>query len=372
MNSSQLGAVCGTSRLINSISRREWFTSATCVLFAASIATGQDQTAVKQASATSFNVPPQVWQETRTTSRRLFDQSRDSFELGLMPLADHLDQLSVATQLNLRLAGATNQRDVQRDWQSQLVRQLEGVTGQLERLRQPASAGWESDVLLARFSLAEAQSRLAKFDNKPELAASVQTQAAEFARQHWAKRLDDSSVGHASAMQIWRATSLLNNAEGRSAGASRNVLQQAIEATDRWNGLGAGIGRNDLREAFQYELARVDLQDSKPGTQSFTANAQQAESLLVRLHETTTQYQSKGTASLYDVSTTWRERAELHSFLQSTGNDLVPKAWQQRREADFRSLQRLATNTTDRRGRNAADTTYVEVLALAEKTADVR
>jgi len=114
------------------------------------------------------------------------------------------------------------------------------------------------------------------------------------------------------------------------------------------------------------------LQESTPGTQAFSANAQQAESLLVRLHETTTRYQSKGTASLYDVATTFRERTELHSFLQSAGGDAVPKAWQQRRAADFRSLQRLATNTTDRRGRNAADTTYVGVLALAEKTADVR
>lgn len=382
MNSSQIRAVpseFGTGRanangLIASCSsnRREWIASAVCALFAASVVKGQEQTSVKPVAEATVDIPPQVWQETRTTSRRLFDQSRDSFERGLMPLPDHLEQLSVATQLNLRLAGATNQRDVQRDWQAQLVRQLEGVTGQLERFRQPASAGWESDVLLARFSLAEARAQLAKFDDKPELAAAVQSQAVELARQHWAKRLDDSSVGHTSAMQIWRATSLLNNAEGRSAATSRNVLQQAIEATDRWSFLGAGIGRNDLREAFQYEVARVDLQESKPGTQVFTANAQQAESLLVRLHETTTQYQSKGTASLYDVATTFRERTELHSFLQSAGGDVVPKSWQQRRAADFRNLQRLATDSTDRRGRNAADTTYVDVLALAEKTADVR
>lgn len=354
---------------VGAITRREWLASAACGLMAAS---AQAQTTVKPASTKSVSIAPQVWQETRATSRKLLDHSRDSFDRGLMPLADHLDQLSVATNLNLRLAGATQQREVQRDWQAQLVRQLEGVTAQLERFQQPASIAWESDVLLARFSLASAQAQLAKFENKPELATAVQARATEFAKQHWAKRLDDSSVGHASAMQIWRATSLLNNAEGRSAAADRNVLRQAIAATDRWNFLGAGIGRNDLREAFQYELARVDLKDSKPGTATFTANAQQAETLLVKLHETTMQFQSQGTASLYDVATTWRERSELHSQLKSAGEDYVPKDWQQRRETDFRSLQRLATNTTDRRGRNAADTTYVEVLALVEKTADVR
>lgn len=357
-------------RLVVSVgvsTRREWLASVAGALFASSVVTAQDQVPTK-----AVTISPQVWQETRATSRRLLDQSRDSFERSLMPLADHLDQLAVATNLNLRLAGATNQREVQRDWQAQLVRQLEGVAAQLERFQQPASLGWQADVFLARFSLADAQARLAKFENRPELAAAMQIRAAEFAQQHWAKRLDDSSVGHASAMQIWRATNLLNNAEGRPVGTDRNVLRQAIDATDRWSFLGAGIGRNDLRQAFQYELARVDLQESKPGTEVFAANAQRAESLLIQLHETTTQYQAKGTASLYDVATTWRERSELHSQLQSAGADFVPKTWKQRRESDLRGLQRLATNTTDRRGRNAADTTYVEVLSLAEQTVDVR
>lgn len=344
--------------------RREWLASVGGVLLASSVASAQDKTTV--------TIPPQVWQETRAISRRLLDQSRDSFERSLMPLADHLDQLSVATRLNLRLAGASQQRNVQREWHAQLVRQLEGVTAQLERFQQPASIGWESDVWLARFSLADAQARLSKFDGQAELAAVAQAKATEFARQHWAKRLDDSSIGHASAMQIWRATNLLNNATGRPANADRIVLRQALDATDRWNVLGAGIGRNDLREAFQYELARVDLRESKPGTDAFTANAQRAESLLVKLHETTAQFQSQGTASLYDVATTWRERSELHAQLQSAGDDVVPKTWKQRRESDLRSLQRLAVNTTDRRGRNVADTTYVEVLSLAERTAEVR
>ena len=183
MNSSQIRAVLpvfGAGRanangLIAScsINRREWIASAVYALFATSVVKGQDRTSVKPVAGATVDIPPQVWQETRTTSRRLFDQSRDSFERGLMPLQDHLEQLSFATQLNLRLAGATNQRDVQRDWQAQLVRQLEGVAGRLEQFRQPASAGWESDVLLARFSLAEARAQLAKFDDKPELAAAV-------------------------------------------------------------------------------------------------------------------------------------------------------------------------------------------------------
>lgn len=365
-----MNMICRSERFVVSVeasTRREWLAATAGAFFASSAATAQDQAATK-----AVTIPPQLWQETRATSRRLLDQSRDSFERSLMPLADHLDQLSVATNLNLRLAGATKQRDFQRDWQAQLVRQLEGVTAQLERFQQPASVGWQADVFLARFSLADAQARLAKFEDRLELAAAMQTRAAEFAQQHWAKRLDDSSIGHASAIQIWRATNLLNNAEGRPAGTDRNVLRQAIDATDRWSFLGAGIGRNDVRQAFQYELARVNLQESKPGTEVFAANAQRAESLLVQLHETTTKFQAKGTASLYDVATTWRERSELHSRLQSAGDEFVPTTWKQRRESDFRDLQRLAANTTDRRGRNAADTTYVEVLSLAERTADVR
>lgn len=371
MKSSQFHAkrsVC----LTELFTRREMLASAIVGTIAASAATAQDQTVVKPASARTVSLKPQVWQETRATSRRLFDQSRDSFERGLMPLADHLDQLSLATNLNLRLANATNQPDVQRDWQSQLVRQLEGVAAQLERFQQPASAGWQADVFLARFGLANAQARLATMSGQREIAAAAQNRAAEFARKHWVTRLDDSSIGHASAMQIWRAASLLNKAEQQPAGTGREVLVQAIQATDRWSFLDAGIGRGDLREALQYELARVDLQESKPGTTAFDTNAQRAESLLVKLHATSMQFQSKGTASLYDVASTWRERSELHSFLQSAGDGIVPKTWQQRRESDLRSLKRLASNTADRRGRNAADATYVEVLSLAEQTADVR
>lgn len=350
-----------------SLTRREWLAIGVGAFTGASTAKGQNQTKAPKAT-----IPSQLSQEIRGTSRRLIDQSRDSFERSLMPLEDHLEQLSVATNLNVRLAKATNQPDVERDWQAQQVRQLEGVAVRLERFRQPASIGWQADVFLARFSLADAQARLAKSDGNPELAAAAQTRAAEFARQHWAKRLDDSGIGHASAMQVWRATSLLNGAEGRPAGTGRDVLKRAVDATERWNFLGAGIGRKDLREAFEYELARVDLQESKPGSEAFAAKAQRAETLLTHLHETTTQFQSKGTASLFDVATTWAERSELHSYLQSAGEGLVPKTWKQRRESDLRSLQQLAKNTTDRRGRHAADTTYVEVLALGERTVDVR
>lgn len=361
-----------SSSLLMPFTRRECLSSLSGMVLTATALRGQDKTPAQPVSAKAATIAPAVWQETRTTSQRLVQQSQASFVSGLMPLVDHLEHLSVATGLNLKLAGAAQQRDAQRDWNNRHVRQLEAVVTQLQRFQQPASAGWEADVLLARYSHADAQARLAKFENRPELAASLQSQAAEFARQHWVKRLDDSSIGHSSAMQVWRAASLLSSTDGRSATTDRRFLLQAIDATDRWNFLGAGIGRNDLREAFQYELARVDLQDSKPGSAAFSQKAQQAEAHLVHLHETTLQFHANGTTGLHDVAATWRERAELHAFLQSSGENAVSNSWKQRRESDLRSLEKLAQRTTDVRGRNGADVTYVAVLSLSEQTSNVR
>ena len=334
------------------------------------IASAQGQ--VKQASASKVNVADATLRDVRTTGQRLLDQSRNSFERGLMPLPDYLEQMSSATELNVRLAGAANQSTTQREWLSSQVRQLESAAKRLDGFRQPASMGWQSDVLLAKFSLASAQAKLATFDGLSEQAAAAKTRASDFARKHWEKRLDDATIGHASPMETWRAVSLLNQSEGRSLGANRASLLAAVDVAKRSNAVGAGIGRDDLRDALQFELARVDLQESQPGSESFSKNAEQAESLLVKLHESTTKYHARGTASLYDVAMTWRKRSELHTYLQSQGDDSVPKGWQQRRDSDLQSLQGLAAKTTDRRGRNAADTTYVELLSLVEKTANVR
>jgi hypothetical protein len=330
------------------------------------------QRGVQPASTSRVAVADSDLRDAQTTGQRLLDQSRDSFGRGLMPLPDYLDQLSMATELNVRLARSTNQKVVQHQWVSSQVRQLESAVTQLNRFQQPASAGWQADLFLAKFSLAAAQFQLAKLDDRPEQAEAAQTRAAEFARQHLDKRMDDASIGHASPLETWRAISLLNQTESRSSLANRAALQDAFDAAKRWNVTGAGIGRNDLRDALEYELARVDLNESMPGTQAFTKNAERAESILVKLQQTATRYHSTGTASLYDVAATWRERSELHAFLQSKGEDFVPKAWKQRRDSDLQDLQRLAARTTDLRGRHAADRTYIELLSLVEKTANVR
>ena len=133
--------------------------------------------------------------------------------------------------------------------------------------------GWQSDVLLAKFSLASAQAKLATFDGLSEQASAAKTRATDFARKHWEKRLDDASIGHASPMETWRAVSLLNQSEGRSLGANRASLQAAVDVAKRSNAVGAGIGRDDLRDALQFEgsppfeLERVHQpQGASPGS----------------------------------------------------------------------------------------------------------
>lgn len=303
----------------------------------------------------------------RDASQRLIAQSRDSFNRGLVPLVDHLDQFSLAAGLNLRFATWQKNRETQQEWHRLQVRNLEGVTTQLERFQQPAAAGWAADVLLARLSLAQSQLQLATFEGRTNAAASAQLAIIDLARQHWDRRLDDATIGHAAPMQLWRAASLVFSSENRPLDADRNFLTQAIQATDRWNLAGSGLGREDLRDAFRFELARMDLLSAKPGTESFNAQAQRAEASAEKLFDTISQFQSKGTASMYDMASAWRQRQELHTFLEESLPGPVPADWKQRRSNDLTRLTRLATQTVDRRGRAAADVGYVELLALAEK-----
>lgn len=304
----------------------------------------------------------------RDASQRLITQSRDSFDRGLVPLVDHLDQFSLAANLNLRLASSQTDRETQLQWHRLQVRNLDGVATQLKQFQQPASAGWEADVLLARLSLAQAQSRLAAFEGRTNTAASAQRAIIDLARQHWDKRLDDAAVGLATPMQLWRAAGLVFSSENQPLDADRNFLHQAIQATDHWKLTGTGIGREDLREAFRFELARVDLLSAKPGTESFNTQAQRAEISVEKLFDTISQFQSKGTASLYDMAAAWRQRQELHTFLEESRREPLPAEWKQRRSNDLSQLSRLATQAVDRRGRAAADISYVELLSLAEKT----
>ena len=304
----------------------------------------------------------------REASQRLINQSRDSFDRGLVPLVDHLDQFALAANLNQRVASSQNNRETQLEWHRIQVRNLEGVTTQLERFRQPASAGWEADTLLARLSLAQAQSRLAAFEGRTNVAAAAQSAINDLARQHWDKRMGDAEVGLATPMQLWRAAGLVFSSENRPLAADRSFLTQAIQATDQWKLGGSGIGRDDVRETFRFELARVDLQSAKPGTESFQVQARQAEASAEKLFDTISQFQSKGTASLYDMASAFQRRQELHVLLEDKRPESVPTEWKQRRLNDLSQLSRLASQTTDRQGRAAADVSYVELLSLAEKT----
>ncbi len=324
--------------------------------------------ASKPATAQRPVISQQSLNGLRNASQRLITQSRDSFDRGLVPLVDHLDQFSLAANLNLRVASSQKNRETQLEWHRLQVRNLEGVTTQLERFQQPASAGWEADVLLARLSLAQAQSRLAAFEGRTNTVTSAQRAIIDLARQHWDKRLDDAGVGHATPMQLWRAAGLAFASENRTLDADRNFLVQAIQATDRWNLAGIGIGRDDVRDAFRFELTRVDLLAAKPGTESFNTQAQRAEASAKKLFDSISQFQSQGTASVYDLAAAWRQRQELHSFLKENQPEPLPAEWQQRRSNDLRQLGRLATQTTDRRGRTAADISYVELLSLTELT----
>lgn len=359
--SSQRSSEQGASCPALSMSRRSAFVGIGSLIVFGRVGLAQDAATRPQPVISQKSL-----KDVRESSQRLIAQSRDSFNRGLVPLVDHLDQFTLASGLNLRLAALQKNRESQLEWHRLQVRNLEGVTTQLERFQQPASAGWAADVLLARLSVAQSQARLAAFEGRTNAATAAQRTIIDLARQHWDKRLDDASIGHATPMLLWRAAGLVFSSENRPLEADRNFLTQAIQATDRWNLAGSGIGREDLRDAFRFELARVDLMAAKPGTESFNQQAERAEASAEKLFDTISLFQSKGTASLYDLASVWRQRQDLHAYIEEIRPEPIPAAWKQRRSNDLSQLTRLASHTTDRRGRAAADVSYVELLALAE------
>lgn len=365
---------CVTKRSMNERTCHERFL--TCLaalvgavsLFAMAPVVLAQNAAAPAAPEQTRTISPQSLKAVRSTSQRLIQQSRDSFNRGLIPLVDHLDQVTLAASLNLRLASSQKNRETQLEWHRLQVRHLEEVATQLDRFQQPASAGWEADTLMARLSLAQAQVRLASFEKQAGKAELAQRTAGDLARKHWDQRLRDAQIGHATPMQLWRAAGLVFSSENRSLNADRQYLTQAIQAADRWNLEAPGLSRADLRDALQFELDRVELLAAKPGTNSFRTQAQRAETSSQKLFDTLAQYQTQGTASLYDVATAWHHRQELHVALAENQKDPLPNDWTQRRVADLNRLRRIAAQTTDQRGRIAADLSYVELLSLAENT----
>ena len=197
---------------------------------------------------------------------RLRVESQTSYERSLLPLADHLENLALAE------VAALSQLPVNADAQpwpevdsaallralEPRLRELRRTVEVLERFRQPAAVGYNADLALARYALADASLNAAWLTGEmsavPRLTAETQRQA----RQRYHQLVFDYQVlGTASLPELADSIALQTISPRLETQLRGSVTQQ----TERWQKDGAGIGRPDRlsRARLQQVVSRAQL-----------------------------------------------------------------------------------------------------------------
>lgn len=297
---------------------------------------------------------PEAQERIQATSVRLADSSFDSFQRGLMPLHDHLDQIQLAADTEFRLAGKAGTGAVAARYLER-VRQVERA---LREFDAPNAEGWRADLFLARAMVAQAEYDLATVEQNATVAEFAAQRARTLAERHLIERNFDSSVGLASLPSLLHAEMLTPDGAARG----RELLEQAVLQTRRWNELGAGIGRSDKLAEAEFELARFDFFtafDSKD--QDVEESFQAASEASARLLKDKIGFYKNGTASLYEIARSWRNMQEIVEYAAATKNGVRQETLDQSR-ANLAQLVELATAKEDRQGRIGADLAYVNLL----------
>lgn len=289
-------------------------------------------------------------------------QSFDSFRRGLMPLPDHLEQLALAQRAGVLTAGSAEQRI---ELQLQHVDRLDAVVGALQAFNQPNAEGWQADLLLAQALAADARAKLAELQEREDAAEAVRQTALALAEAHLKRRQADSTIGWATVPMLVNARLVVQQIrqdEPYTALPAGKFLEDAIVLTRSWQERNAGIGRSDRVALAEYQQARYALRHGLKAEKSQIARLyRMAEAAALKLYDQKRAFLRTGTASLYDVAQAWSFRSDLTDIL--AGVDLAPPAdSEQRLLRDLDALQQFAASVSDRRGRIAADLSYVSVL----------
>lgn len=286
-------------------------------------------------------------------------ESNSAFERGLLPVVDFLDHHSAAEEVRLQHLHDPSDPVAIRLAMQPRREALRMAVEQMERFHQPAAASWSADLLLLRHALAQAdlQAALWTADRKSISRQSRETQT--LAWQHYRQRVIDARfLGHGSLLQLMDSVALLQ----LSPPAEIAYRQQTLGTLEHWARQGAGIGRSDAVRRAGLDLANAQLQIRdvslpREALPRFLA----ADRLASELFADQQRYLSHGTASLSDLSRSWRLRRQIHDQALWVDMDL-PASARDSMSHDLQTLEQLARQTLDRRGRVASDVLYVEVL----------
>jgi|GEM_PF-2441169 len=301
-------------------------------------------------------------------SAGLAEQSFDSFSRGLMPLPDHLEQLKLTQRAELLTAQDEKQIA---EVQMRHIDRLDAVVGALRAFDQPNAEGWHADLLLAQTLAADARSKLAAHQERDAAAEAARQQAIALADAHLQRRQADSTIGWATVPMMVNARLVVQQVrqdEPYTQLPPDEFLADAVTLTRSWQERDAGIGRADRVALASYQQARFALRHGlELDTRQIARLYLSAESAAIQLYNQQRDFLRTGTASLYDVARAWTFREELGGILAQA--DLSPPlASEEQLSRDLGALQAFARGVEDRRGRIAADLSFINVLGTRQET----
>ena len=322
---------------------------------------------------------------TREIAQRLAARSDESFRRALLPLGDHLRQLSLSYSLrqSVETFGVGETRE---ELNRQELARYRSIARQLETFRQPASEGWAADSALAQAHLARAEAEHAYLNGEKGALESALNRQVEWAHRHVELRGIDAAVGMAAPRERIEATQFARRsnldalpryptaAEYREAyRAYRDDLSDLAQNVERWSEQGAPIGRADKLHQARYALAQADaVLGLLNGNESERRTAlRTAEIELNQVLEAQTEFFQNGTADLFDLAQTWQDRQLVYDQAADL-NGFTTTESQTAHARDFERLQTYARQTLDRRGRIAADLEFITALSSEQEIADLR
>jgi hypothetical protein len=334
--------------------------------------------------APSRDAKRRILRNARNTASQLIGQSRRAFDRGLMSFADYADHLRVAKQLNVKLAGLQSGRSSKSAVLSEQKTLYQDAIRVLERFDQPGAKGWEATVLHARLMAANADVELAEESGNHRDRDRAIRQRGALAEQFYERSLADYRFGLATRGQLRTAANQLTSAgdmptnasdEQNQAGATSAAYPDSAnrlvdDATPALSGRSPIAAYTDSEHADDRQIARFETAREK-AIQAKTRGDNRAVSTAIsdanqqswQLFDKRLSRYDRRTASLYDIARAWQQTQSLHEEVKQTGS----KQAAQRQQANLQRLEQLAEQTTDRRGRIAADVTLVRGLSSLEQ-----
>jgi hypothetical protein len=317
------------------------------------------------------------------SAETLARSSGDAFHRGLMPLPDHLEQLSLAGRIEHDVARLSGSPDAQLDVLLRQVERYRGIVAHLERFTAANGPIAAADMHLARALLARTEAALDGAARRPAQAILSASHGDVAAELQVDRRTFDERLGLSTPEAVLDArlqqgvapaldTKSPPDVPPRALADYRDGLAALAARVEVWGRLGAGIGRADRLQNLRIHQAAIDreLAEAALDPAAMEVALSRAVEDSETLHETLSGFHRTGTATLFDLASAWRLRSDLIASRPASEPNSIsepasetPPPGVAALEQDYEAIARLAAGQRDLRGRHAADVKYIRGLA---------